>query len=132
MATITRFEDLDVWAKARVLDRQLFELCKSSQLTSDFDLKRQLLRSSGSVMDNVAEGFERGGKGEFIQFLSIAKGSAGELRSQVIRAGDRGYLTEVMNKELIEKCQEISRMLQGFMDYLKESEMRGSKYYKKN
>ena len=86
------------------MENQLFKLTKVSEFSKDFDLKRQILRSAGSIMDNIAEGFERGGKGEFIQFLSISKGSAGELRSQVHRAADRKYLTNEENADLQENA----------------------------
>jgi four helix bundle protein len=130
VATIKRFEDLEVWKKARELDIILYKLSKTGEFAKDFDLKRQILRSSGSIMDNIAEGFERGGKGEFIQFLSISKGSAGELRSQCLRASDREYLLEKDFTNVHDRCVEISKMLQGFMDYLQNSEIRGSKYIK--
>jgi four helix bundle protein len=82
MATITRFEDLEIWQEARRLFNQIKDICNQTALTSDFKLKDQIKASSGSVMDNIAEGFERDGNLEFRQFLSIAKGSAGETRSQ--------------------------------------------------
>lgn len=130
MATIKRFKDLEVWKKARELDNIVFELSKVGEFAMDFDLKRQARRSSGSIMDNIAEGFERGGKGEFVQFLSISKGSAGELRSQCYRAFDRKYLAEIKFADVQDRCVEISKMLQGFMDYLQNSSIRESKYIK--
>lgn len=81
-------------------------------------------------MDNIAEGFERGGKGKFTQFLSISKGSAGELCSQSYRARDREYLSAEEFTDVHERCVEISKMLQGFMDYLQNSNIMGSKYIK--
>lgn len=128
MATIKRFEDLEVWRKARELDNIVFDYTKKKEFASDFDLKRQMLKSSGSIMDNIAEGFERGGKGEFIQFLSISKGSAGELRSQNHRASDRKYFTQSEFENVFNRCEEISKMLNGFMDYLSNSEIKGNKY----
>lgn len=130
MATIRRFEDSEVWKKARELDNIVFELSKAGEFARDFDLKRQARRSSGPIMDNIAEGFEKGGKGEFVQFLSMSKGSAGELRSQRCRAFDRKYLAEIEFAGVQDRCVEISKMLQGFMDYLQNSSIRGSKYIK--
>jgi four helix bundle protein len=91
MATIQKFEDLEVWQKARVFAKQIFELSNSGIFAKDYELKDQIKRSSGSIMDNVAEGFERGGKAEFINFLTIAKGSCAETRSQLYRGFDRNY-----------------------------------------
>jgi len=131
MATIKRFEDLEVWKKARELDTIIFSLTKKGEFARDFELIKQVRRSSGSIMDNIAEGFERGGKGEFIQFLSISKGSAAELRSQNYRARDREYLTSEEFSSIHDRCEEIGKMLQGFMDYLQSSEIKGSKYIKR-
>jgi four helix bundle protein len=81
MATIQRSEEMVAWQKARELSRDIYRVSAQNEFARDYDLKSQIRRSSGSVMDNIAEGFERGGKNEFIQFLGIAKGSAGEVRS---------------------------------------------------
>ena len=92
MATIKSFEEIEAWRKARVLSKEIFELTQKGSFSKDFSLRDQINRSSGSIMDNIAEGFERGGNTEFIQFLSIAKGSAGEVCSQIYRAHDRNHL----------------------------------------
>lgn len=131
MATIKRFEDLDVWKKSRILDNIIFKMSNKNNFKSDFELIKQARRSSGSIMDNIAEGFERGGKGEFIQFLSISKGSAGELRSQMYRAHDREYISKTEFDATYDQCVEISKMLQGFMDYLRNSDIKGAKYIRK-
>ena len=94
MATIQRFEDLEIWQEARRLFNQIKDIVIETELKLDFKLKDQIKGSSGSVMDNIAEGFERDGNLEFRQFLSIAKGSAGETRSQLYRVFDLGYITE--------------------------------------
>ena len=128
MAKINSFEELDVWKNARLLAKKIFELIKEDSFSRDFKLVNQINASSGSIMDNIAEGFERNGTREFIQFLSIAKGSAGETRSQLYRALDREYLSDKKFKELIEDLKQISGQLSNLIKYLKNSEMKGVKY----
>src|SRR5215203_3374281 len=94
MGTIRKFEELDVWQKARELCIDIQNVIVREPFARDFGLKDQINRSSGSIMDNIAEGFEREGRKEFIQFLSYAKSSAAELRSQLHRARDRNYINE--------------------------------------
>ncbi len=94
MATITKFEDLEIWQEARKLTKEIFLISKETDLKQDFRFKEQIKASSGSVMDNIAEGFERDGNIEFRQFLSIAKGSAGETRLQIYRLFDYEYISE--------------------------------------
>lgn len=88
MATVNRFEDLEIWQEARRLAEIIHKISIETDLKTDFRFKEQIKSSSGSVMDNIAEGFERDGNLEFRQFLSIAKGSAGETRSQLYRVFD--------------------------------------------
>ena len=94
MATIRRFEDLEIWMIARQLNKEIILLTKTTDLKSDFGLKDQILRSSGSVMNNIAEGFGRASRFEFIHFLSISKGSSNEIKSQLIQCLDKKYIIE--------------------------------------
>ena len=94
MSTIKQFEDLEIWQSARRLAKEIQVILNETDLKFDYKFNEQIKSSSGSVMDNIAEGFERDGNLEFRKFLSIAKGSAGETRSQLYRAFDYGYITE--------------------------------------
>ncbi|MFH1321131.1 MAG: four helix bundle protein [Bacteroidota bacterium] len=128
MATIERFEDIIAWQKARELSKKVYEITKTGGLSKDFKLKDQMTDSSGSIMDNIAEGFERGGNGEFIQFLGYAKGSSGELRSQLYRILDQEYITKAKFNELYTLADDIGKMIKGLIDYLNSTDIRGQKY----
>jgi four helix bundle protein len=128
MATVQSFEDLKVWQQARILSKDIHELTKMNDYSSNPDLKRQMKNSSGSTMDNIAEGFERGGNKEFIQFLYIAKGSCGELRSQLYRSLDHELISETDHNLLANKAKDISSMLYSFIKYLKNCNVKGDKY----
>jgi len=130
MSSFKKFEEMDLWKLAREQARKVFELCSREPLSRDFSLKKQMNDSSGSVMDNIAEGFERSGNGEFRYFLGVAKGSNGELRSQYYRVLDRKYITqEEFNAYYLEN-ENIGKQLGGFMDYLNDSPLKGSKFKK--
>jgi four helix bundle protein len=128
MATYSRFEDLPVWQRARDLDKKVFAAANDILLNKDFGLRNQILNASGSIMDNIAEGFERSSRLEFINFLSFAKGSAGEVKSQLYRSLDRNYITETLFTELSTEVDEVCKMLMGFMEYLNTSVHRGQKF----
>ncbi|MEK6154489.1 four helix bundle protein [Flavobacteriaceae bacterium 3-367] len=128
MATIEKFEDLEIWQLAREICDDMFKLIQSTSLGNDYALRDQINRSSGSVMDNIAEGFERNGNKEFIQFLSISKASCGELRSQLYRALDRKYLGKALFEKYLEKLMLESKKISSFIKYLNQSEYKGSKY----
>lgn len=128
MATINRFEDLDIWQKAREYDKKIFAITLYDLFSKDFRFKDQIRASSGSIMDNVAEGFERDGNKEFILFLSYSKGSAGEVRSQLYRAFDRGYISQEECEILVNEVLELSKSISGFINYLKNSEYKGRKF----
>tara|TARA_B000000441_G_C21703797_1_gene327749 strand:+ start:193 stop:582 length:390 start_codon:yes stop_codon:yes gene_type:complete len=128
LATIKQFEDLEIWQKAREICRIVYETKKNTNLKNDFKLYNQLNGSSGSIMDNIAEGFERNGNREFIQFLSIAKASCGETRSQLYRAFDRGYLNDDDFEDFKTKVISLSRQINGFIDYLQKSDFKGTEF----
>ena len=130
MATITTFEELDIWQLGREICQDVWDKFENSALGKDFELRNQMNRSSGSIMDNIAEGFERNGRKEFIQFLSYSKGSCGELRSQLYRAFDRKHITEEEFKFLKEKTITERKKIGSFMSYLVKSENNGSKFNK--
>ena len=130
MATIKKFEDLDSWQMARKLNSDLIPLLEKMELQRSFDLKSQLDRSAGSVMDNIAEGFERAGNREFIQFLAISKGSLGEVRSQLYRALDRNFLEKEKHDLLQDDCLLLAGKIGKFITYLNNSEFIGSKFKK--
>ena len=125
--TVQRFEDLDIWKNARELHRKIRDLSDSGTLGKDYSLKDQIFRSSGSVMDNIAEGYERDGKKEFLQFLYISKGSLGETRSQVHRCSDAHHLTEEQYSSLLNDCLNLSAQIKNFINYLAGSQYEGHK-----
>jgi len=110
---IERFEDLIAWQKARILTKEIYEITRTGEFAKDFGLSGQIQRASVSIMSNIAEGFERGGRGEFHQFLSIAKGSTAEVRSQLYVALDIGYLDKRNFKAIMKKAEEVGRIIGG-------------------
>ena len=128
MAKIEKFEDLEIWQLAREICNEVWDIIQNTSLQKDYNLREQINGASGSVMENIAEGFERDGNREFINFLSIAKASCGETRSQLYRCLDRNHIDEVTFKRIFDKCILNSRKIKSFMIYLKNSERRGSKY----
>ena len=130
MATIKRFEDLDIWQLARELNIKIIPLLDKLNENKSYDLKSQLDRSAGSVMDNIAEGFERDGNREFIQFLAISKGSLGEVRSQLYRAFDRNFLEKENHEVLNEHCLALTGKIANFIKYLNSTELKGNKFKK--
>jgi four helix bundle protein len=128
MATLTRFEDLDAWKKARKLTHEVYRLTRRVRLARDFALCDQVRRAAVSAMSNIAEGFERSGTGEFIQSLAVAKGSLGELRSQLYVALDQSYIENEQFEQTRKTAEECSRLVAGLMNYLRRSGIRGGKY----
>jgi len=120
MATITCFEEMFSWQKARILNKIIYSKTNEGVFKKDFALRDQIRKSSISIISNIAEGFERASDKEFKYFLNIAKGSAGEVRSQLYIAHDLGYIDDELFKRCKDLVSEISRLLQGFMEYLQE------------
>ena len=125
---IERFEDIEAWKNARELAKSIYAATKESEFARDYALRDQIRRAVISISSNIAEGFEREGNKEFIQFLAIAKGSCGEVRSQLYLAFDQGYLTDQEHYQLNNQALSASRLISGFIKYLKQCAMRGSKY----
>lgn len=130
MATTKKFEDLEIWQLARKLSILVFNNISKSSFSKDYGLKGQINNFSGSVMDNIAEGFGRGGNKEFINFLSNAIGSCSETKSQLYRAIDRKYISEKEFNESYVLCDEIISKSGSLINYLNKSEHKGQKFKK--
>lgn len=130
MATIEKFEDIISWKEARELNKKIGELIDNGRFKNSYRLINQIEGSAGSIMDNIAEGFERGGNKEFIQFLYITKASCGELRSQLYRALDRNYIEQKEFDQISTHAKKISSLIQKFITYLENTETKGIKYKK--
>ncbi len=128
MATVQNFEDLKVWQKSRILCNEIFDLITTGKFAKDFALIDQINRSSGSVMDNIAEGFGRMGNKEFINFLTYTYGSALECKSQPYRAFDRKYISNEKSEELFNLIEEIKKMTNALITYLGHSDLKGQKF----
>jgi four helix bundle protein len=128
MATISKFEDIEAWQLAREMTKAIYAISNDGAFARDFGLRDQIRRASVSIMSNIAEGFERGGDKEFFQFVSLAKGSSGEVRAQLYVALDADYIDQQTFNRLSDMATQINRMLAGLMKYLRSSELKGSKY----
>ena len=128
MPKATKFEDLAIFQSARQLCKDIYAVTKESEFSRDTRFVQQIHASSGSVMDNIAEGFEREGNKEFVNFLYIAKGSCGEVRSQIIRASDIGFIDKDTATRLYNDCMGLSKAISAFVKSIKSSDYRGSKH----
>lgn len=128
MARIEKFEDIEAWKLAREVTRLIYNVSSSGNFSKDFALVNQIRRPSISILSNIAEGFERGGDKEFIQFLTVAKGSCGEVRAQLYVAYDQNYIDKEQYVLVHDKLIETSRMLSGLIKYLQKSDLKGSKF----
>ena len=122
------FEDLKIFQGARSLYKKIYPLTKRGEWRYDSRFVQQIRAASGSIMDNIAEGFERSGNKEFINFLYIAKGSCGEVRSQVTRAFDSGYISQEEYNDIYGDCRRLSAAIMNFISSLRESDVTGPKY----
>ena len=128
MATIKHFEELEIWKMSRILCVEIYNIITKTELRNDYKLKEQINGSSGSVMDNIAEGFERNGNKEFRQFLSISKASCGETQSQLYRVLDRNYIDKEKFHELQELTTQLRKKIGSFIKYLNNNEYKGHKF----
>ena len=127
MSKIEAFEDLEVWKMAFECANLVYDITSVGKFSQDYGLREQIRRASVSVFSNIAEGFERDGNKEFANFLTIAKGSCGEVRAQAKFAFHREYISENEYRSLSEKLLQTSRQISGFRNYIRQSEMRGRK-----
>jgi four helix bundle protein len=125
---VKNFEDLEIWKEARRLTQAVYRLTRDSRFSKDFSLRDQIQRAAISVMSNISEGFERGGNQEFVQFLYVAKGSCGEVRSQLYVALDQEYVDPKVADSLLAVLKRLSVMIKHLIDHIKRSGMRGPKY----
>jgi four helix bundle protein len=128
MASIRRFEDILAWQEARLVSRETYTVTHCPGFKSDFDLKAQIRDAANSIMANIAEGFGRGGNKEFVQFLSIANGSACEVQSHCYVALDQAYINKEQFDLLYAHCETAKQKIGAFISYLQQSERRGLKY----
>lgn len=128
MGGFASFEEIQVWQKARLLINELYVITGRGAFAKDFGLRDQLRRAGVSTMANIAEGYERGGNREFLQFLSVAKASAGEVRSHLYLALDLHFIDNREFERLAGMSREVSKMLSGLMAYLRRTGMKGRKY----
>ena len=128
MGTFKTFEDIEAWQLARVFAKNIYSMTKSVEQYGNKDVIHQINRSAGSIMDNIAEGFERGGNREFVQFLSIAKASCAESRSQLYRFHDRDLINKEAFDALYEEAKKVGGKTAALYNYLKSSDRKGSKF----
>ena len=122
------FEDLEVWKLSRELTNIIYNVSNDGRFAKDYGLRDQIRRAAVSIMSNIAERYERCGNQEFIQFLSIAKASCGEVRSQLYVVMDQGYMNKKECEQLIDNDRKLSIMINNFIEYLKEGTYKGTKY----
>ena len=128
MATIKRFTEIVAWQKGRELVNEIYRLTRVGAFAKDWGLKDQIQRAAVSICSNIAEGFERSGNKEFSHFLWIAKGSTGEVASQLYHAKDNGYIEDDVFDDLQERLKLISAMLYNLIVAIRESSVKGQRY----
>jgi four helix bundle protein len=130
MSKLGKFEDLTIFQMARNLCKEVYAITKQGEFKKDTRFVQQIHAAAGSIMDNIAEGFERDGNKEFVNFLYIAKGSCGEVRSQLIRATDVGFIDKETATRLYNDCLNLSKAISKFITSLKRSSITGLKNLK--
>jgi four helix bundle protein len=130
MARIERFEDLEIWKLAKDVANQIYDITSVGKFSHDYVLRDQIRRAVISIFSNIAEGFERNGNKEFLQFLSIAKASCGEVRAQLIFAREREYISANQFESVVQDLLSLSNQIGGFCKYLRQAELKGSKFNK--
>jgi four helix bundle protein len=130
MSGVKSFEDLFVWQKSRELVKLIYNYARKPAFSRDYGLVEQIRRAAVSVMSNIAEGFERGGKEEILYFLYIAKASCGEVRAQIYVAFDQGYISDEELKDGVELAKYVSALISKFINSLKVSKYKGLKFKK--
>ncbi|MFA4839653.1 MAG: four helix bundle protein [Candidatus Neomarinimicrobiota bacterium] len=128
MSTFKSFTEIEAWQKARDLNKKVYEITSDPVFQKDFEFRKQIRSASLSVISNIAEGFERSGNAEFLQFLYIAKGSAGEVLSLLYVATDLGYISQSSFDSLSASVKEVSNKIGGLIKHIKQSNFKGSKY----
>lgn len=128
MSRIEKFEDIEAWKLMRKLTKEIYSITQSGDFARDFGLRDQIRRAAVSVMSNIAEGYERNGNREFLQFLSQAKGSIGEIKAQLYVAMDVGFISNIDFERLFNDATKVDQLIGGLMKYLTESKLKGSKY----
>jgi len=128
MGTVQKFEELEVWQLARTLAKDVYNLTKNTGFSKQLYLKDQMNRSAGSVMDNIAEGYGRGSRLEFVQFLSIAAGSVEELKSQLYRSLDFQFIRQDEFDQLYNNANLAFKKINSFMKYLNTTSVQGTKF----
>jgi len=132
MTSVKSFENLKIWQEARQLTKFIYKLTSKPSFNRDYSLKNQIRRAAVSVSSNIAEGFERGGKEELIYFLYIAKGSCGEVRTQLYLSYDLDYISAQEFNVLKEKCKHLSSLIYYFIESIKVSKYKGLKFKKED
>ena len=128
MATLKKFEEVNVWRKSRELTKRIYDVSRKGPFAKDYSLGDQMRRASVSIMSNIAEGFNRGGNKELIQYLAIAKGSAAEIQSQLYVAFDQQYISTEAFNDLYDLADKIAAEIFSFMTYLNKCDVKGIKY----
>ena len=130
MAKWTKFEELPIWQDARILAKDIYGITSNIPFARDYRFCSHIRAAAGSIMDNIAEGFEKENNKEFIQFLYVSKGSCGEVRSQLHRARDVEYISDEIHQDYSKRVLDLSSAISNFIRYLKDSEMSGSRHIK--